>query len=120
MVRTRHRNDVSDEAVVQSASQTEKVSLLWDYGGSCYKGRETEEAGRSFNFDNENLLQEVKNMKDDEKVSWFSVWCIGGLFPERNIKLYRFKMPLGTMTQHVWEPAPYWGMEEKIIATEAV
>ena len=48
MVRTRHRNDVSDEAVVQSAGQTEKVSLLRDYGGSCYKGRETEEAGRSW------------------------------------------------------------------------
>ena len=72
------------------------------------------------NFDKENLLQEVKNMKDDEKVSWFSVWCIGGLFPEKNIKLYTFKMPLGTMRQHVCEPAPYWGMEEKIIATEAV
>ena len=38
----------------------------------------------------------------------------------RNIKLFTFKMPLGTVRQHVWEPAPYWGMEEKIIITEAV
>ena len=38
----------------------------------------------------------------------------------RNIKLFTFKMPLGTVRQHVWKPAPYWGIEEKIIITEAV
>ena len=116
--RARQRKSLYFETMEEAATRVGKRKRLEDLGERKKKRRSP--PPNQVNFDKENLLQEVKNMKDDEKVSWFSVWCIGGLFPEKNINLYTFKMPLGTMTQHVWEPAPYWGMEEKIIATEAV
>ena len=116
--RARQRKSLYFETMEEAATRVRKRKRLEDLGER--KKKRHSPPPNQVNFDNENLLQEVKNMKDDEKVSWFSVWCIGGLFPEKNINLYTFKMPLGTMTQHVWEPAPYWRMEEKIIATEAV
>ena len=116
--RARQRKSLYFKTMEEAATRVGKRKRLEDLGER--KKKRHSPPPNQVNFDKENLLQEVKNMKDDEKVSWFSVWCIGGLFPEKNIKSYTFKMPLGTMTQHVWEPAPYWGMEEKIIATEAV
>ena len=65
--RARQRKSLYFETMEEAATRVGKRNRLEDLGER--KKKRHSPPPNQVNFDKENLLQEVKNMKDDEKVS---------------------------------------------------
>ena len=94
--RARQRNTLYFETREEAAARVGKRNRQEDLGER--KRKRHSPPPNQVNFDKENLLQEVTNMKDGEKVSLFSVQkkvtplqCLGGLIGKRRTCNYKGK-----------------------------